>query len=75
MMHSTGSPPACARILVWCERRPLRAKALARRLLAATPPDSPDHPWALLTLGWCLMVREQMEEAAPWRERCLAGWS
>lgn len=75
-MRSAGLPPACARILAWCDRRPLRAEALARRLLAATPPASPDHPWALLTLGWCLMVRERLEEALTTLERAeeaLAG--
>lgn len=63
-MHPTELPRPCARILAWCDRRPLRAEALARRLLAATPADTPGHPWALLTLGWCLMVREQLEESS-----------
>lgn len=61
--------PPSVRILGWCDRRPLRAEALTRRLLAATPPDSPEHPWALLTLGWCLMIREQLEEASVTLDR------
>ncbi len=57
-------PHACARILAWHERRPRRAEALARRLLAATPTDAPERPWALLTLGWCLLARSSHGEAA-----------
>jgi CHAT domain-containing protein len=37
---------------------------MARRLLAATPAGSLAYSRALLTLGWCLMVREKLEEAA-----------
>jgi CHAT domain-containing protein len=73
MLLSDRAPSACARILAWCDRRPLRAEVFARRLLAATPPDSQDHPWALLTLGWCLMVREQLEEASTSLERAEEG--
>jgi tetratricopeptide (TPR) repeat protein len=73
-MHAHATlPEPCARILAWCDRRPLRAEALARRLLAATPAASPAHPWALLTLSWCLMVREHLEKAEATLERAEAA--
>ncbi len=62
-------PLPYARVLTWCDRRPLCAEAIARRLLTATPAESPDYPWAILTLGWCLMIREKLEEAFITLER------
>jgi len=66
-------PLPYTRILTWCDRRPLCAEAIARRLLAATPAASPDYPWALFTLGWCLMIREKLEEAFVTLERAQAA--
>lgn len=62
-------PPPYTRLLAWCDRRPICAEAIARRLLAATPAESPDYPWVLFTLGWCLMIREKLAEAFVTLER------
>ena len=72
-MHSTGLPLPAPRILALCDRGPLAAAAAARRLFERTPGDSPARPWAALTLGWCLMVREQMGEALDLLRQAAAG--
>lgn len=56
-------PPIYARILSWCDRRPRRANALARRLLEQATPGSIDQAWAQLTLGWCLLARADVTAA------------
>ncbi|MEI7646242.1 MAG: CHAT domain-containing protein [Chloroflexales bacterium] len=53
-------PPRCARVFALSDRRPRRAVILARRMLAALPPDHADYPWAQLTLGWCLVRWEDL---------------
>ena len=55
MDADTLLPPPCARLFALSDRRPRCAVTLARRLLAALPPDHADYPWAQLTLGWCLV--------------------